>query len=458
MDISKILEMIEQTWRPYIIIIVLVFIAAIIVYSLLIIRHGGGEFNLFNLIKYTIRKPPPAEESEPKSKISNDDISKPVNGTISSVSSCEAKYYLGIDIGRNKIDYCIIDSSQSLTSERDYPKHSINTPQTLDLFEFSKDFSDNLTKLLSGTDYPINGIGFGLPGQINPKEGIFITSPGFDLLNGLTIYDFKKILNKNSEIKRMGKIRIAMDNDVRCATRYIWKKYNVSDSICIFSGIGLGSGIIIGGKLHYGYNFTAGEIGHSTISGCPNFAPECFTKKVIRDKCECGKDGYHMEMLVARDGVLRIAKNLNEGEYNKFKDRHKDHFNNDKELTTEFLSDAYYKGDPYAYKVVQCFIEYLAIGVANYINIINPEKLYLGGGIIRGFFQEKLVPIGKLGKGRKSKDILTEKIRQYALNASIDPFPDIKIIDESNIAAKGAALIFEDETYSEYIGKMWVTL
>jgi len=406
----------------------------------------------------------------------------------------EPKHYLGIDIGRDKIACCIIDYSKF--DKGDYWKISkeIKTPETeniLDLFfeinqlinEVFKKFYDEL----KDDNCLIRGIGFGLPGQIDPKRGIFLRSPGFNLLYELSLEKFKEILNQNDIIKQI-KVRrknetdknilIAMDNDVRCATRYLWKKNELTDAICIFSGIGLGSGIILDKRLRYGSNFTAGEIGHTTISGCfksQDFFPECF-KNIIKDeRCACEKEGYHMEMFVTRDGMLRIAKNLQLDAYQKLKDDYQDkintkeyrdllnekggdfnkfqdfHFDNEGELTTYFLSLAYYAGDTYVYKVVKYFIEYLAVGIANYINIINPTDIHLGGGMIRGFFKNRIVPIGKTGKGKQSKELLRQRIKLYALNASINPFPNISIITEPNITAQGAAMIFEDYSYSNYI-------
>jgi len=400
-------------------------------------------------------------------------------------------YYIGIDLGRSTIKYSILryeikNCNESFKSVFDNHR---DTPNKGGKYDYDNVICEILRELFHEVDekrYLIKGIGFGLPGQIDPKEGKILNAPGGDVLEN---YDFYKRYSFSSDYMASLKIKaipIAIDNDVRCATRYLWKKYKLSDAICIFSGKGLGSGLIFDKKIRYGSSFTAGEIGHTTISGCfdRNFKDikdnnRCFHVLLEGEKkCMCGADAFHLETLVSSEGMLKIARNLDPSEYERLTKEMKENRYNYlltaegfsgytnklvlDTLTTHYLSLAFYGNDTYAEKVVRCFNEYLAIGIANYINIVNPTYIYLDGGMIRGFY--KTNPNCKNNGIREYTHILLkERIRKYVL-PSIDLKLDgdfIQLVEQkenggnTQIASMGAALIFTDHTYKNYIGKEW---
>jgi len=300
----------------------------------------------------------------------------------------EGNCFIGIDIGRKKIDYCLLCYDKFMQEEPEvFTKDSPNN---------FKNIYDELIKIIGELSqlagrkgiHSIDGIGIGLPGQVNPRDGVFRKSPGnINITNEPIVDKFFKRIRKQQKACSLkynpinNKIPIRLDNDVRCATRYLWKIHNYQDIICIFSGMGLGSGIVLGGRMLYGYNFSAGEIGHTTISENCQF--------IGTEKCKCEKEGCHWEMFASRKGVERIAAYIITKEpekYKKFREKYKDEKDFEK-LSTPFLSRAFYEGDEYVCEIVKIFIKYLAIGVANYLNIINPASVYLGGGMIEAFYR-----------------------------------------------------------------------
>lgn len=385
----------------------------------------------------------------------------------SSEPPLNGRYFIGIDIGRDKIKYCLIDYKRF--EEGNYKEVRIlhgtrRTPRRLnDVYNI---LGEVIVELSNGAQKkgirPIDGIGLGLPGQVDPREGTLLKSPGFDdvskpfvltLANHIRNNLKDHLQNQHPEILNKD-FPIEIDNDVRCATRYVWKREGFNDAICIFVGNGLGSGIILGGRMIYGHKFTAGEIGHTTISEGKG--------------CKCGLEGGHWEMYVSSYGIINIAKTLNPEEYERLKEnyeriiqqeRYQELLRNEKfknhpkepkeyldekgELTSYFFSLAFYAGEKYACKVVEEFIKYLGIGIANYLNVINPRRVYLGGGMIEAFYTDD-APINTVR-------LLNETLRKYALPSATEGIIIQKgVYEETRFADIGAALIFKDHSYFEY--------
>ncbi|MGB8951205.1 MAG: ROK family protein [Candidatus Aminicenantales bacterium] len=381
------------------------------------------------------------------------------------------QYFIGIDLGRLKIKYCLIDYNK-FKNNPNSPDVKIvkdreeNTPQQIGhIYQvLGKIIADVSQQAKDKNVHQIDGLGLGLPGQVNPKEGILIRSPGFpNIVNLPFTDDFSRHIRTNlqgsiqhPEILR-DDFRIKIDNDVRCATRYLWKRMRFDDGICIFVGNGLGSGIVLGNQMLYGHDFMAGEIGHTTICS--------MGYDLLRgDLCKCEKEGHHWEMYCSSYGMINIAKKLNFNEYDRlkhdyatikqkeeyqrlleesvFKEHSSDHFDKNGELTSYFFSLAFHAGEHYACEVVKKYIKYLAIGIANYINVINPQIIYLGGGMIEGFYTDK----GPINTGH----LLHTEVEKYILPSASRVTIKKLEYEERTIANIGAAFIFKDLSYFNY--------
>jgi predicted NBD/HSP70 family sugar kinase len=275
--------------------------------------------------------------------------------------------------------------------------------------------------------------------MVQPQNNLLVHSPSFgvhnvDFVTELTEYidpELNGLLPKSQ--KHLPPDFIRIDNDVRCATRFKWKvSLKQENLLCVFIGNGLGSGIVLDGKMIYGTNFSAGEAGHTTIS----YTPELFKDDL--KKCHCEQKGHHWEMYVASYGVINMMKKIDPEKFEQFK---KKYCSYGEELTTYQIATAYKEKDPYTVDVIENeFIKYLAIGVSNYINILNPEKIILGGGMIRTFLSEQ-VRIEQIQK----------VISDYTLSAEGNILTDVT--EKQYLASIGAALIFEDDSYSEFVEK-----
>ena len=209
-------------------------------------------------------------------------------------------------------------------------------------------------------------IGIGLPGQVDIRTGHLMFAPGLQLRN----------IGISSSLEHKLGRRVIVDNDVNCATLaelYFGHGKIFRDFICIFVGTGIGLGIVIDGQLMRGHSFCAGEIGHMKV--------DCFE---AARKCTCGAKGCLEEyasaraiIRISREKIFDIQERKIESSMSKL---------DPQTVKPEDLAAAVQAGDSIAMSVAEQFIKYLAIGVSNVTNLLNPQAIILGGGIIKGFY------------------------------------------------------------------------
>ena len=216
----------------------------------------------------------------------------------------------------------------------------------------------------------VRGIGIGAPGAVDPEKGQVIFAPNLVWRDLPLKKDLEKILE----------IPVFLENDCNIQTLGVYEKElkaKPRHMVGIFLGTGIGSGIIIDGKLYSGFNRTAGEIGHMIL-------------EVGGPKCGCGNRGC-FEALASRTAIFRrIQAGIKDGQ---------------KTLLTEMLGGdlddmrsgdlrkAIRRGDKFVEKVVEDAAEYTGIAVANVINLLNPEVVVLGGGVLDALEDEMLAII-----------------------------------------------------------------
>lgn len=233
---------------------------------------------------------------------------------------------IGIDIGGTKINFVLLNGKKIV-------KHwKILTPKTKKaLFETLK---QNIPQ-------GVKKIGIGVPGPLNKKGDLVLNPPNLRALNNCPL---AKIIEKKTGI------RTRMDNDARCfafGEALIGAGRGARTVFGITLGTGVGGGIIIDGKIHRGAFGSAGEVGASTI----NF------------------DGPK--------GAVGIPGCLEEYCSGRFFFRKGDSPQN-------FFKEAK-TGDKKALQIFREYGRYLGIGLANVINIFNPETIVIGGGISNAY-------------------------------------------------------------------------
>lgn len=200
------------------------------------------------------------------------------------------------------------------------------------------------------------GIGVGIPGLVDTRQGKLIFAPNLKWVD----MPIRLIWST-----RFG-LPVFVENDANCATlsEYFYgAAHNVQDFIYLWTGIGMGGGIVIGGRLFRGINGFAGEIGHTAL----------FENG---DLCGCGRHGC-WEAYVNEAAVIRRAQ----AKLNDYPDSILPVLaqNNPEQINFAMIVEAARQDDALAIQVLGEIGHLLGVGTANLVNIFNPELVILGG-------------------------------------------------------------------------------
>ncbi len=280
-------------------------------------------------------------------------------------------YRIGIDLGGTNIVVGIIDENNKIVA-----KASRKTLAPRAAEKIFDDMADAVKEAMSQihiTNDDVISVGVGTPGSVNKEEELieFANNLGFDNVPSY------KLLRE-----RLGITKVYFDNDANCAAlgeAVAGCGKGVKDFIMITLGTGVGSGIIVNGKLVTGINYAAGEMGHTVIvyNGV---------------QCNCGRKGC-WEKYSSATALIAQTKDEMRKNYNSLM---WDLVGNDiNKVNGRTAFDAMRKGDASAQAVVNNYVAMLACGIGNIINTFQPSMVCVGGGI--GNEKENLLaPVRKL--------------------------------------------------------------
>ena len=202
------------------------------------------------------------------------------------------------------------------------------------------------------------GVGIGSPGPLDRHTGIVIVTPN------LGWRDFPL---RDAVASRVG-LPATLDNDANCATVGEWwcgAARGARHVIGITIGTGIGGGLMIGGELYHGASDVAGEIGHTTIDSTGR-------------RCKCGNYGC-LEAYASGPAIAERAREaLDDGEGSLLRELVGGDLSR---VTARLVYDASTRGDPIAREVVRDTARFLGAGLANLLNIFNPDVVVLAGGV-----------------------------------------------------------------------------
>lgn len=267
------------------------------------------------------------------------------------------KYFIGVDFGGTKILSGVFTHSLELVgTEKISTKANRSVDAVIDrIARCAKDSMDECDLKFDQT----LAVGIGAPGAVDPESGVVINGPNLG---------WEKVPLKKELEKRLG-VPVFLDNDCNACTvgvHDIELGGKPQDLVGIFLGTGIGAGLIFDDKLYSGFNRTAGEIGHM----------------VLRADGENDKDnpGVTFEELASRTAIFnRIKRAVKDGKKTVLTDALGDDLKN---LKSGDLRKAIKKGDKLVLKIVEDAAEYAGMAVGSIINLLNPEVVVLGGGLI----------------------------------------------------------------------------
>lgn len=264
--------------------------------------------------------------------------------------------YIGIDLGGTNIAAGIVDENGNIIC-----KGSVPTLRERGNDAIVADMANLAIKLVKEAGLEISDIksvGIGCPGTIDNDNGVVVFSNNIVMEKYPLVVKFREHLD----------LPVNIENDANAAAygEYIFTARDKKSFVLITLGTGVGGGIIIDGKLWRGFNCAGAELGHSTIimNGKP---------------CTCGKKGCY-EAYASVTGLIDQTKEAMAKDPDTL--MHKLAAEKGK-INGRTSFDAARAGDKTAIEVRDQYIRYVAEGVGNIINMLQPEVFVIGGGISR---------------------------------------------------------------------------
>jgi glucokinase len=245
------------------------------------------------------------------------------------------------DVGGSTVRVGLATRDGSLLAKKTYAHSAPDPRATLEVV------ARTLEDLARSARTELRGVGAAVPGPLDPQRGIVYFSPN------LRWHDFPF----GRELSARLNLRTAIDDDANCAAlgeQWLGIGKGVRDLIYVIVGTGIGAGLILNGDLYHGARGLAGELGHTTIQAQgPLFA--------------CGNRGC-LEALAAGPALVERMNNLARSRASC-------------PATAREVIGMARAGDVMARQVLTEAGEWLGIGLANAINLLNPEIVALGGGV-----------------------------------------------------------------------------
>jgi glucokinase len=264
---------------------------------------------------------------------------------------------IGVDLGGTNIAAGLIGEQNELISLKSRPTRPERGAEAI-----ADDIAAMCGELAGKRGISVRDLGWvgvGSPGSVDPEKRVihFAGNLGF----------------KDTPLGEMLSSRLSvpvfLGNDGNAAALgelYAGAARGYDSALLVTLGTGIGGGIVLGGRVHTGFNGMAGEIGHMVISEGGR-------------KCSCGRKGC-WEAYASATGLIALSREAMEEDKSSLM---WELAGSAERVSGRTSFDAMRRGDLSAKKVVDAFIRYLACGVSNLINILQPAVVCVGGGISR---------------------------------------------------------------------------
>lgn len=309
---------------------------------------------------------------------------------------------IGVDLGGTKIVVALVDDTGRVVKKTQCWTDVKSGPAavTAQIVSAAREFMKD-----SGS--AIGGMGIGVAGQVVPDTGVVRFAPNLVWSDVPLRADLEKAL---------GGLKVAVTNDVRAITMGEWlygAGKGCDDLVCIFVGTGIGGGIVSRGRVINGCGNAAGEVGHMTID-------------FRGPMCTCGKQGC-WESLAGGWGIARRAQDAVRSASDPDSLILKLAGGKIENISAKTVSKALEAGDPLAREIIEEVSVALVAGTASLVNIINPCRLILGGGVIQG------IPM--------LFERIQEGVQQYALKAVTENLTIVPSFLGNDAGIAGAAAL-----------------
>jgi glucokinase len=265
------------------------------------------------------------------------------------------KYYIGIDLGGTNIKAGVVNENYEIVAKAT-TKTACPRPADQIAADMAK-VSIEAAELAGIGIKEIEWIGIGTPGIADNTEGTIPYS------NNLGFYNvpMRKYIREHIEKP----VFIANDANAAAYGEFLaGAAVGATDAVCITLGTGVGAGVIIDGKIFTGRNLAGTEMGHMVIDPAGR-------------QCTCGRNGC-FEVFSSATGLISMTKDKIADYPDSMLAKMAEE---DGHVSARHAFNAMRAGDTAGREVVERYIKYLSIGIANVINVFQPDILCIGGGV-----------------------------------------------------------------------------
>jgi glucokinase len=275
------------------------------------------------------------------------------------------KWIVGVDLGGTNIVVGVLPldgGNGSVLAQRSVPTDAQRGAKFVvdRIVGLILESMDEVVSTHGGSREDFAGVGIGSPGPLDRKTGTVINTPNLGWRN----FPLRDLISNGVGLPA------ALDNDANCATYGEWWQgagRDVDTLVGLTLGTGIGGGIVLNGEIFHGASDAAGEIGHMTIEANGR-------------KCKCGNYGC-LEAYASGPAIaLRAVEGLEAGTESLLPALVNGRL---EDVTAATVYEAVVLGDPYANEVMRETAKLLGAGVANMINVLNPEMVVIAGGVTR---------------------------------------------------------------------------
>lgn len=270
-------------------------------------------------------------------------------------------YTIGVDLGGTNIAVGVCDENLNIIEKGSVPTGADRDGELIvkDMAELAKKLLDKKGISLDEIEY----VGIASPGSTNVDTGVVEYANNLPFVNFPIADIFKKFLP-------VKKVLIANDaNAAALAEALAGAAKGTMTSVMITLGTGVGGGVIINGKIFAGgINYSGTELGHTVI---------------VKDgrQCSCGRRGCWETYSSATGLTLTTKEKMAELKYKNFPSLLFEEAEKEGKVSARTAFNAMKRGDKFGAEIVKEYIEYLAAGITDMINIFQPEVLSIGGGV-----------------------------------------------------------------------------
>jgi glucokinase len=294
------------------------------------------------------------------------------------VAGVAERYVIGVDIGGTKLLAGAVDTGGTVSHRTNRPVLGLDADELLDII------ADAVEQVRTAAGTREEAVGFGIPCTFDQRTGVAVQAVHLPLRD----VPFARVMRERLEVP------VVADNDGNCAAlceARLGTAAGCSDVVMLTLGTGIGSGLVLGGRLYRGATGAAGEIGHMVVDAdgppCHGNCPNRGCLEVLVSGTALIRD---VSLAVSRRPDTPLGRALENG----------------RELTGPLIDELARAGDPLALDALRRMGRSLGVGIANVVNIFAPQVVVIGGGVI--------------GAGELLLEPAREVVRERALSPAVD--------------------------------------